>query len=343
MKRFAALCLTVGFIFSCSTPPAQYGGYGPGGKPDWVDGKSGRYNDMTYLTGVGRGPGRAQCESDAYAALAKIFEAHVNQIAQDYQRYFSQASSLGASVREEAISVSQLTNVSTDKIVKGARIVEHWEGEGTHHCLAALERDPAARNLQEEITRLDAEISAYVKRGDGEASPTQKFMAYSNALELLARREVLNADLRIVGSRGSGIPSSVDVMALMEKFQSSRAQIKVGLKITGAKASTVQTCLAEQLTQKGIQVLEDTSDVDMMIQGALKYEKAGYVSGSEMVRADINLRVTDVADSRTLAAFNENIKVGRPNLEQSIQLAMSKLCENSAPSLVQKIRESFKK
>ena len=33
-----------------------------------------------------------------------------------------------------------------------------------------------------------------------------------------------------------------------------------------------------------------------------------------MVRADINLRLTDVENGRTLAAFTDNIKVGRPDL-----------------------------
>ena len=79
----------------------------------------------------------------------------------------------------------------------------------------------------------------------------------------------------------------------------------------------------------------------MMIHGNLKYQKAGFVRGSVMVRADINLRVTDIENGRTLAAFTEDIKVGRPTLDQSVQLAVFKLCTKSAPSLVQKIRASF--
>ena len=339
----AALALTA--IGCGPPPPPDYGGgapaAGPGGKPDWVDGRSGRYSDIEYLTGVGRGPSRGQCESDGYAALAKIFNAQISQVSQDWQGHFSRVGNLGPNVRVEAMTISQLTRVSTDKVLKGARIVEVWEGEGTTHCLAALDRLPAARSLREEITRLDAEIKAQVERGDGGATPTAKFMAYARAMEVLQEREALNVDLRIVDPRGSGMPPAIDFPELVAKFTGSRSKIKVGLKLTGMKASTIQTCLAEELTRQGIQVLEGTSDVDLMIHGNLKYEKAGVIETSVMVRADVNLRLADTESGKTLAAFNQSLRVGRPTLEQSAQLAVHKLCQQVVPELVQKIRASL--
>jgi hypothetical protein len=347
MKKTLIIATTI--LISCGPPPPpQYGApgaeaVGPNGRPAWVDGRSTRYPELMFLTGVGHGPGQAQCENDAYAALAKIFNAQIHQVSQDWQQYFTQVQSMGPSIKMEAMSLSQLTQVSTDKVVKGARISEHWDGDGTHHCLATLERDPAARNLQEEISRLDAEIRAKVDLGDKEATPTAKFMAYARAMELLQEREVLNIDLRIVSSRGGGVPSPVDFPSLVAKFTVSKRQIKVGLKITGQSADKIQTCLAEELSKRDIQVLEGSSDVDLMIHGTLKYQKAGNVAGSEMVRANINLRVTDIGDGRTLSAFTEDVKVGRPELEQSVQLAVSKLCSQAAPSLVAKVKAALTK
>jgi hypothetical protein len=340
----AALALVS--LVACGPPaPPVYGGeggeVGPGGRPAWIDGRSGRYSDVEYLTGVGRGPTQGQCDSDAYAALSKIFNAQIHQISQDWQGYFSRVSNLGPGVRVEAMTISQLTRVSTDKVLKGARIAEHWEGEGTHHCLGVLERMPAARSLREEIARLDAEIKAQVDRGDAAATPTAKFMAYARAMEVLQEREALNVDLRIVDPRGVGMPSAIDFPTLVAKFTSSKSKIKVGLKLLGTKAQQIQTCLAEALTKQGIEVLEGTSDVDVMIHGNLKYEKAGVIAGSHMVRADVNLRLTDTENGRTLAAFADNVKVGRPALQQSVQLAVTKLCQQVMPQLVQKVRASF--
>lgn len=345
MKKLSIAMLVAGLVSCGPPPPPQYGGaepVGPNGRPLWVDGRSSRYPDMMFLTGVGHGPSQPQCENDARAALAKIFNAQISQVSQDWQGYYSKASNLGVQVKMEAVSISQLTNVSTEKTIEGAQIKEHWDGDGTHHCLAVLEREPAERTLREKIMQMDNEIQSHIARGDSEANSVQKFMAYSAALEILPKREVLNADLRIVSSRGAGMPL-FDTAALLAKFSSSKAQVKVGLKITGQESARIQTCLIQELSAKGIQVLEGTSDVDMMIHGNLKYQKAGYVEGSEMVRADINLRITDLATGRTVAAFTEDVKVGRPALQQSVQLAVFKLCEQSAPSLVQKIRASFSK
>lgn len=336
------LAAAVAAAIGCGPPagPAYGGGpVGPGGKPTWVDGQPVRYPDAQYLPGVGRGPTRSQCESDAYAALAKIFKAQIYQISQDWQGHFSRVSSMGLNVKVEAMTISQLTRVSTDKVLKGAKVVEHWDGDGSHHCLAVLERAPAAQSLRDEIGRLDAEIKAQVERGDGAETPTARFMAYARAMEVLQEREALNVDLRIVDPRGLGMPSAVDFPALVAKFTTTKGKIKVGLKLTGTKASTIQTCLAEELGKQGLEVLEGTSDVDVMIHGTLKYEKAGIIRGSHMVRADVNLRLTDVENGRTVGAFHDNIKVGRPTLQASVQLAVYKLCQQVVPRLVSKIRK----
>jgi len=323
-------------------PPPTYGGApGPGGRPDWVDGTSGRYSRDQYLIGVGRGVGERPCESDAYAALSKIFNARIHQVSQDWQSHFSRLGNVGGNVKVEAMSVSQLTQVSTDKVIKGAQIAERWQGDG-HHCLAVLERLPTARSLREQIARLDAEIGAQVQQGDAGATPTAKFMAYARAMRILQEREALNIDLRIVDPRGMGVTAPIDFAALVAKFTTSRGKIKVGLKLTGTKARQIQTCLAENLAKQNISVLENTSDVDVMIHGNLLYEKAGYLAGSQMVRATINLRLTDVENGKTLGAFHDTLRVGRPTLQASVQLAVFKLCQQVMPQLTQKIQSSFR-
>jgi hypothetical protein len=222
-------------------------------------------------------------------------------------------------------------------------VMQRWvDHQGNHHCLGVIDREPTARRLSEEIARLDKELLMQIQQGDGAATPTAKFMAYARAMELMQERQALNVDLRIVHPNGRGVPPPHRWRELVAKFKTSRAKIKVGLLIKGKKAATIQTCMAEELTRKGIEVLEGTSDVDVMIHGKLKYQKAGIIQGSVMVQAEINLRITDVQNGRTLAAFNETHKAGRPKLRRSVQLAVSKLCKKAAPSLVQKIREALK-
>jgi hypothetical protein len=345
MKRllFAALLSAA----SCGPPPGPaYGGdpMGARGCPQWVDtGQSGQYPDLMYLVGVGHGPSQQQCESDARAALSKIFNAQVSQYQTEWQGYFSRATAAGATFRSEATNISSLTTVSTDKAMQGTKIGAHCgDNTGTHHCLAVLERDPAAAALVEKINALDGEIRAKVSAGDSDGNATSKFMAYSSALELLAQRDALNMDLRIISARHAR-QAPVDIQALLAKFTGAKGQVKVGIKLQGSDAVKLQTCLAEGLTKKGLQVLEGSSDVDVWIHGNLKYQKAGYVEGSVMVRADINLRVTDASNGKTLAAFSDDVKVGRTTLPASVQLAVFKLCEKLNDELPKKIFASFRR
>ena len=326
-----------------SYPPDRSAGGGSGGaRPTWVDGVSGRYSDVQYLSAVGHGAAQAACESDAYGALAKIFNARIQSESTDWQRHFSQVQNSGAGVTVEMMNVTQLTRVSTDKVLKGARVAEHWDnGADAHHCLAVIERMPAARSLREEIARIDAEMAAHVKRGDEADTPTARFMSYARAMELMQKREALNVDLRIINNRGGGVPPAHGWQALVDKFLSAKGKIKVGLKLKGSKWRTIQTCLVEELTKQGLEVLEGTSDIDLYIHGTLKYEKAGRIAGSQMVRADLNVRVNDVETGRTLSAFSETVKEGRPTLKRAVQLSVTSLCKKISPKLATKIRASF--
>jgi hypothetical protein len=119
------------------------------------------------------------------------------------------------------------------------------------------------------------------------------------------------------------------------------AKPRVGLKILGTGADKIQTCFAEQMTRRGMIVMEGTSDVDVMVHGTLRYARAGVIASSVMVRADINLRVNDMKSGKTSAAFSDQIKVGRTTLEESVQLAIYRLCEQVTPTLVEKIQPAL--
>jgi len=320
------------------------GGDAPGVCGAWVNsGQSGQYNELMYLNAVGHGQDPGTCENSARAEMSKIFKAQVNQQTTEWQGYFSRASAAGATFKE-ATNITSYTSVFTDKALSdfGVEIKNRCQNPQGHHCLAVIERDKAGGILREKIQKIDAELSALVSQGDRSSSATEKFMKYAAAMERLAERELLNIDARIISARHAS-PTPVEWQSLVAKFAGSKGTVKVGIKVMGTEAAKIQTCLAEGLGKHGLQVLEGTSDVDVIIHAQLKYQKAGYIAGSEMVRADINLRVTDMQSGRTLAAFTDDVKVGRPTLQQSIQLAVTKLCESASEAMPKKIFESFKR
>ncbi|MCC6748971.1 MAG: hypothetical protein IT371_15030 [Deltaproteobacteria bacterium] len=331
----------------CPPPPPAYppppGGGPVGTRPHPMDDRPGGFAELEYLTAEGRGTTEMLCEQDARGNLAKIFISQIQQVSTDWQGHFSKVGPMG-SMRVEAMSVSQITQVATDKTLQGTRVVHRGAApEGGVKCLGVLERAPVEANLRSEIDRLDGEIGTYLRAGDAATSATDKFMNYKNAMLAMQRREALNVDLRIVNSRGVGKPPPTDWGALVAKFTSAKGKIKIGLIIQGTEARKIQTCMAEELTKQDISVIEGSSDVDIMVHGQLKYARAGYVLGSEMVRADINLRLADIENGKTLAAFTDYVKVGRPELQQSVQLAVARLCMQAVPQLVSKVRAALRR
>lgn len=344
MKR--ALVVLAALAFGCTPPPPGYpppGGAGVSGgpKPSWVDTKNApEYPDMQYMLGVGHGQGRVPCENDARADIAKIFKAEVSSVSKDWQAHFSRVNAAGVGVSIEAMSVEQLTQVSTDYVLKGTEIKAVWQGPDVMACLAVLDRVAVAQILRAEIQRLDAQIVAQVQEGDRQTgNATARYMAYKQAMELLQRREALNADLRLISR--SGIDPPFSIAALAAKFTRAKSRIKIGFQLKGSERAKVQSCLAEELNKQGITVMEGSSDVDLWIHGKIEVKRAGSFSGAEMVRATINMRVTGADDGRTIAAFTRDVKAGRPVLAQSIQLAASKLCFDVAPNLASEINKAM--
>ena len=95
--------------------------------------------------------------------------------------------------------------------------------------------------------------------------------------------------------------------------------------------------------QAGRSTTDRSSDVDVMIHGQISYHPAGRTLGSQMVRAELNIRLTNIEDGKTLGAFAERVKAGRSQMHASVQLAVSKLCDQTVPKLVDRIQNAFGK
>ena len=119
-------------------------------------------------------------------------------------------------------------------------------------------------------------------------------------------------------------------------------QVRVGLQITGVKRSIIQTCFANRLINEGYKLFENTSDVDVMVKGTLTYQKAGIITGSHMVKAAAEVRVMNMETGQTNAAVAETIKVGRPTLNEAVQLAVSRLCDRVVPKVLSQIKSGIR-
>jgi len=320
------------------------------GVPVWVNRGSAAYDGphgkcfygVGVLQGVqNEGLARQAVDNRARAEIAKIFDLYIAAMMKDYQRSTT-AGDFKASAEEQDIVSAQKT--ITEVTLRGVEVRDHYIDpvNGTYYALAVLDVEGMNRNL-ESAPGLNAKVRDYVRENARRAfedldSELQKRTDRSEGTPTPAPAP---APAPVQDSPAAVVPERLPEPPPAPAPAARRAKPRVGLKIQGTGADRIQTCFAEQMTQRGMIVLEGTSDVDLMVPGTLKYAKAGEVHGSVLVRADITLRVTDMRNGKTVAAFADGVKTGRTALEQSVQLAIFQLCEKVTPVLVQKIQPSL--
>jgi hypothetical protein len=336
-----ATCIALG----CAPPPTS----GPltsvsyEGAPKWVHKGSGAYDGPAgkafYGVGIVNGIrnealARQTCDNRARGEIAKIFDLYIAAMMKDYQRSTTAGDFKSSAEEQDVVSVQKtITEVS----LRGIEIRDHWLNpqSGAWYALAVLDlngidqalgsarslnarvRDHVRNNARRSFEDLDRELH---KRNN--PAPAATAPAPPRAPEPTPQ---------------DSPPAVVPVTpAAPPAAPTTRANV-VGLRLAGNGAATVQTCLASRLISAGFSVQERSSDVDVMIQGSLSYAKAGYSLGSAMVRATLNLRLSNTATGKTLQAYSRTMKVGRPGLDQSIQLAISRFCDDVVPELAGKI------
>lgn len=119
------------------------------------------------------------------------------------------------------------------------------------------------------------------------------------------------------------------------------ARARVGLRVSGRDAKTIQTCFASRLLASGHELIEDSSDAEVAITVELRYDALGQVGGVAMVRAALDLRAQQTADNRTLLAVAERLKIGRPTLQRAVLSASAKLCDSVVPKLVERLDQTL--
>ncbi|MFH1138206.1 MAG: LPP20 family lipoprotein [Pseudomonadota bacterium] len=256
-KTFATiLCsgLISALLFSaCATGQVKTGAGTSSGRPAWIDGASPEYPVSKYLTGVGRGRDRDLAEAGARAEIARIFRSEVNSRQKIYQEYV-QVISKGKENVEDSVSVEDLTEITTSRVMSGARIAEVFEDPGVmHYALAVLERGPTSEQLENKIRELDQAVLDEWNRAQAETERLPRIRMLSRALNFYLQRDALNADLGVIGRRT--IPSELNGAELKAQVESELFHgTTMSLAVVGSRAEDIHASLTEALNQQGFSV-----------------------------------------------------------------------------------------
>lgn len=176
--------------------------------PDWLKGESSSYPNSQYVVASGSASDAETAQKRAQANLAKVFELRIRESATTTQDVQSHRENGVESVNSSQRINSQI-NVSTDKLIEGARIAEQWQNpeDRTYYALAVLDRHQAGNSIRSEIERLDNETALKLKKAESEHDSLLKVADIESAISSQDQRAALQKTLKVIDLNGRGMPA----------------------------------------------------------------------------------------------------------------------------------------
>lgn len=243
------------------------------GKPDWVDGSSARYPDVSYIVGVGLGDSRPSAENSAYAALARVFRAQIHSTSRGAEDF--RQTEKGKKIEiDRTIDIQDQTEVSTDKVLEEVRIAERWADpvSKVNYALAVLDRAKAASHLRQKSLAAGMEAKEWAERARKSSDPLAQIRALRKAILAARLAEGYDADLRVTQPAGTAGPLPlVSAAELSNQLTTLLDQhFRIGVHLTGPHADAVQNAILAGLHEKGF---TGGSREDIVIGGDVGFEE----------------------------------------------------------------------
>ncbi len=313
-----------------------------GKRPEWVDGESIQYPSSQYLTGVGFDADRTSAEDKARSEISKIFMSKIDSKTRSYEEYL-QTTSKGKAKTEQAISIEEITKVSTQKVLSGVRIASVYKETGEQplfYALAVLDRGQSARILTDKINALDREIQDLVSRSEAQGDMLVTIKYLTQAIEKHILREAYDAELRIVSDSGRGIYPPIHFAKITHKLESMLLRdFLIGVSVKGNRADEVKDALLQGLNQQGFAISEDLNRAQVLVRGTVEIKPLERgASEWKYVQWRTHFDMVDKKGGAVFGSVNQAGREGHLNLPQAENRAVRKIQKALTTEIAQKMK-----
>jgi len=223
-------------------------------RPEWIVSPHQSYPTERFLTGIGEAESRDQAEKRAYAAVARVFSAKVKAQSMDHETYSIQESGKRSHTKRE-LQLDQRTQVTTNKVLENVKVLDVWYEPSTRHffVLAGVDRLQAEQSILERLRDWDTKIENMVDQGRTHPQKIQRIRGYKHAMNLLAERDSLNADLRVIRPSGESLSPAYRIPPIQREFLDFVANdLVISVRMEGEHHEDVERAILEGLKQEGL-------------------------------------------------------------------------------------------
>ncbi len=261
-------------------------------QPDWVEGRSATYPDKLYITATASASDPERAKDRALGNLSKVFEARIDE--QTITRSDTQVTVKdGRESFTRQQHLSQHVQVSTDKIINGARIAETWKDEGVfvHHALAILDRKQAANNIRQEMHRLDELTQVEISQNQSAQDPLFAISHLNSAIDFQSQRYGLQKMLKVIDTRGVGHPSEWNMSDLQSRFNQQLRSLKIASAVDNDPIGKLEQLLKSAMGNAGFPAAVNGTDYTLVAN--LDVQDLGMRQGWYWLRGKLSLRLIE--------------------------------------------------
>ncbi len=333
--KLLLMVLVVFGLMACATT-----GGARGGKPAWVDGQDPKYPQGKYLTGVGHGDTRDAAENNARAEIAKIFSVKIEQMTQTLSHYVGFSSSAGDDSWLTEHDISQITRSSTDQVLQGVKIVDHWTDKaGTMYALAIIERIPARNRLEQQIADLDSAILELYKKAQSATDKITKLKFMVQTLEKVKEREVLNAQLQVVNPLGRGMEAPIDLGKFNGELSALLSSVNVYVELSGDDTGKIRQAIIESITRGRLNVVDSPDGADIIVKGKVHGMPVNRKSntGFKFAQFEASVDIINPATGQVFGSIKEMRKEGAKDLLDAENICLMRLSKKIVKGFNEKL------
>ena len=263
-------------------------------EPDWVNGVSGRYPAVSFLTGRGEGRNLDEAKDRARSDLVKTLEVEVSAKSKDVVSFSS--TTKDEETRAETVStITREIRTSTQKVVKGVEIGDVWMDPrtGNHYALAIWSRLKAGSALEAEIKQRDDATGLQMRAAESQADPMLRLAHLNRAAQEQRVRNQLQSTLQVVDSTGRGIQPDYPLGKIMALMDVSMANIKIDAVGAGVNAAQLQSILSGALSKAGFSAAG--ASAAFHLHGEYVQENRELREGWIWLRGTVTLKLVDAS------------------------------------------------
>ncbi|GMO20885.1 MAG: hypothetical protein Ta2A_27360 [Treponemataceae bacterium] len=306
---------------------------GGGRLPAWVDSPESVYPDRDWLCAVSSGGDKETAESNALAALVRIFRQDVQVDMQASQRFAATTST----VTENRDFAQQVATVSNINSLMGVKFESARAKDGSYYAIARINRKDGAAQYSKLIVENERLIKSLMTDGQ-KRSGFDAYQMLSFAADAAAVTDdcinILNMlDTSRNGKRGDyGTAPSVRALAV-----AVAQSIVIEVRISGDIDGRIGMAFSEVLSDRGFKTVANDANAPWHLTGNFQIEDLDG-NPNKYARYVVSASLKDSSGKEVLA-YTENAREGHTSVAQARSRALMTAEKHIAQNFNQKFND----